>query len=349
MRKKFTGYILFLLAVLCLSSYTAMGQLVTIDARLDTNQITIGDQLHLTFRVVKPANAEVIFPTLKDTLADGAIDILNVSPIDSSATTEGKTLLEQKYLITAFDSGLYYIRPFPFVLKTNNITDTIFSRASYLDVHTVPIDSTGVLRDIKGIEKAPVSFGEIYPYLLLAIFAILAVWFIMYYFRKRKKQQPIFRRERPPEPAHVIAIRELDKLKAEKLWQQQQLKQYYSRLTEIVRTYIERRFHIKAMEQTTDEILTDFRNEDIDTDINYDLLRSLLNLADLVKFAKQEPLPDENVQNIENAYTFVKNTMYREPEPEESKQSDTAPGNENNPEKPETDENEVEQEKDITE
>lgn len=349
MRKKFTEYILFLLAVFCFGNFSAKGQLVTIDARLDTNQITIGDQLHLTFRVIKPANAEVTFPTLKDTLANGGINILNVSPVDTSAAPGGKTLLEQKYLITSFDSGLYYIRPFPFILKTNNITDTIFSRASYLDVHTIPIDSTGVLRDIKGIEKAPVSFGEIYPYLLLAIFAALVIWFFIYYFRKRKKQQPIFRRERPQEPAHVIAIRELDKLKAEKLWQQQQSKLYYSRLTEIVRTYIERRFHIKAMEQTTDEILADFRNKDIDTDINYELLRSLLNLADLVKFAKQEPLPDENVQNMENAYTFVKNTLYREPEPEESKQSDTAPGNENNPEKTETDENDVEQEKEITE
>lgn len=349
MRKKFTKYVLLLFTLLYSGIYSVSGQLVTIDAKLDTNQITIGDQTHLTFRVVKPAAANVIFPNLKDTLAGGSINILNISPVDTSATADGKTVLVQKYLVTAFDSGLYYIRPFPFILKTKDITDTLYSRAGYLQVHTVPIDSTGVIRDIKGLETAPLNFSEIYPYILLAIFIGLLVWFIFYYLRKRKKKEPLFQRERPVEPAHVIAIRELDKLKAEKLWQQQQTKLYYIQLTAIVRTYIERRFHIKAMEQTTDEILTDFRNEVIDTDINYDLLRSLLNLADLVKFAKQEPLPDENVKNLENAYIFVKNTKYQEPEPVENEKKEEVTDDKQTIGKKGNDTNDVEQENEITE
>ncbi len=349
MRKKYTKYLLLLFAAFYPGIFSASGQMVTIDARLDTSQITIGDQTNLTFKVVKPAAANVIFPNLKDTLAGGKINILNISPIDTSATSDGKTVLVQKYLVTAFDSGLYYIRPFPFILQTKDITDTLFSGASYLEVHTVPIDSTGVIRDIKGLEKAPVNFSEIYPYILLALFIGILVWFVFYYLRKRTKKEPLFRRERPVEPAHVIAIRELDRLKAEKLWQQQQAKLYYIRLTGIIRTYIERRFHIKAMEQTTDEILTDFKNEVIDTDINYDLLRSLLNLADLVKFAKQEPLPDENVKNLENAYIFVKNTKYQEPEPDENEQMKETPVDKKTTEKKSTGEDNVEQKNEITE
>ena len=92
-----------------------------------------------------------------------------------------------------------------------------------------------------------------------------------------------------------------------------------SREKEIIRTYIERRFSIKAMEQTTEEILSDFRK--IDTD-NYEMLRSLLNLADLVKFAKGQALPDENVTHIDNAYTFINNTKVKPVESTQTEQKE---------------------------
>jgi hypothetical protein len=118
--------------------------------------------------------------------------------------------------------------------------------------------------------------------------------------------------QRPPKPKlppHVIALQELDKLKNEELWQHEKVKDYYTRLTDIVRVYIEDRFTISAMEQTTFEILTSFniKEEQIEKK-SFDELKEILEVSDLVKFAKFTPLPDENHMMLSNAYLFVKET-----------------------------------------
>jgi hypothetical protein len=300
---------IFALTAVILISQNILSQLVTINVELDTNQILIGDQVNMLIEVIKSGNSSVIFPEFKENLTD-EIEIIDKSPVDSTELDDNKIGLYQNLTITAFDSGLLYIPPLSFFYKTDGFADSISSSANYLEVIPVKIDTTGTIRDIKGLYKAPYSLGELYPFILTLIFIGLLVWFIIYYMEKKKKDEPILRRTRPPEMPHVIALRELDKLKAEKLWQQNKVKLYYSRLTEIIRMYIERRFDIMAMEETTNEILNEFRDRGIEN-INYSILEQLLNLADLVKFAKAEPLPDENITHLENAYTFVKNTKYK--------------------------------------
>ncbi|UCH13531.1 MAG: hypothetical protein JSV22_10500 [Bacteroidales bacterium] len=310
--KKIAG--LFTLLTVALISQNTFSQLVTINVELDTNQILIGDQVNMQIEVIKSGDASVIFPAFEENLTD-EIEIVNISGIDSAELEDYKTALYQNLTITAFDSGLLYIPPVDFLYISKGFTDTISSSANYLEVFPVKIDTTGTIRDIKGLYKAPYSLGELYPYILALIFIGLLVWFIIYYIEKKKKDEPILRKVRPPEMPHIIALRELDKLKAEKLWQQNKVKLYYTRLTEIVRTYIERRFEIMAMEETTSEILNEFQEREIEN-VNYSILEQLLNLADLVKFAKSEPLPDENITHMDNAYAFVKNTKYQPVEQE---------------------------------
>jgi hypothetical protein len=304
--KRKTG--LYLIIALAFISRAAYNQLLTIDMKLDTNRILIGDQVNMSIKVIKPENSSVIFPQFGANLTD-EIEIVNKSEIDSSKLDDNKVALYQNLTITAFDSGLMYIPPAKFVYQSGRFTDSINSPAEYLEVLPVEIDTTGTIRDIKGIYKAPYSFSEIYPFILALIFTGLLIWFILYYIDRKKKDKPILRRIRPPEMPHVIALRELDRLKAEKLWQQNKVKLYYTRLTEIIRSYIERRFDIMAMEQTTSEILYEFREKEIEN-VNYNILEQLLNLADLVKFARGEPLPEENITHMENAYEFVKSTKY---------------------------------------
>lgn len=301
--------LIFTLSALIFISQNALPQLVTINVELDTNQILIGDQVNMRIEVIKSKKSSVFFPEFEEKLTD-EIEIVNKSSVDSAELDNDKTGLYQNLTITAFDSGLLYVPPLSFLYKTEGFTDTISSSANYLEVFPVKIDTTGTIRDIKGLYRSPYSLGELYPYILALIFAGLLVWFIIYYLEKKKKDEPVLRRTRPPEMPHVIALRELDKLKAEKLWQQNKFKLYYTRLTGIIRTYIERRFDIMAMEETTNEILNEFQYRGIEN-INYNILEQLLNLADLVKFARAEPLPDDNITHMENAYTFVKNTKYQ--------------------------------------
>ncbi len=289
-----------------------MAQIVSVDARLDSNEIVIGDQVGLNIEVKKNKNDIVKFPVFSDSLTHD-IEIISKSPIDSVwLKDEKKVLLRQKLVVTAFDSGLYYIPPLEFLLVTQHAVDTINSRSNYLVVHPFPLDTTKTIRDIKAVEKAPVSFSELYPYILGVIFTGFLIWFLIYYVKKKKKHEPIIGKPKIEEPAHLVALRELDTLKSEKLWQRKEVKLYYSRLTEIIRKYIEKRFKIMAMEQTSDEILIEFEGQEVLSLEDFKLLREMLVLADFVKFAKAAPEPDENESHFENAYKFVNNTKYQE-------------------------------------
>jgi hypothetical protein len=141
-----------------------------------------------------------------------------------------------------------------------------------------------------------------------ALAAIIAIIIIIIIIRRmRKVEMPLVIEDAPKIPAHITALEKLEKLKEQKLWQEGKIKLYYSSMTDILREYIENRFRIQAMEQTTDEILFGFRNAAVDEE-SKTKLKQVLTLADLVKFAKEQPLPDENETSLKNVYDFVNGT-----------------------------------------
>jgi hypothetical protein len=173
-----------------------------------------------------------------------------------------------------------------------------------------PVDLKKGPVDIKKPFSAPITLKEIAPWLFGIILIGALVFLIVYALSRRSKNKPLFQRPLKPKlPPHVIALQELDKLKGEELWQHEKVKDYYTRLTDIVRVYIEERFTITAMEQTTFEILTSFKEKESQiVDKSVVELKEILEVADLVKFAKLTPLPDENHHMLSNAYLFVKET-----------------------------------------
>ena len=114
-------------------------------------------------------------------------------------------------------------------------------------------------------------------------------------------------RSKPKLPPHVIAMEALENLRLKKLWQAGKVKEYYTEMTDIIRYYIEGRFSIYAMEMTTDEIMQSLKAHE-DGSAARDLLRDTLVLADLVKFAKAQPLPLDNEQSLNQCIDFVKAT-----------------------------------------
>lgn len=291
---------------------TVVAQLIRVHATLDTNTIELGGHVNMHLSVEKPAEAIVEFPVFNDTLYE-AVEIRRKSKLDSSRAGRNIIILKQQLTLTVFDTGLFYIPPVPFVYKSERFVDTIRSAANYLEVRSFPVDTTYAIRDIKGIDKVSLSFREIYPFVLIALGLILIVWFAIYYYKKRKLNEPIIARVRPVDPPDVIALNELEKLKNEKLWQQGKTKEYYSRLTEIIRTYLEGRYGIMALEQTSFEILLAV-HDILGTGSNYTLLKNMLELSDLVKFAKADPEPGENMNQLENAVGFVNNTRHQQKE-----------------------------------
>src|SRR4030042_2115685 len=206
-------------------------QYVEIRAELDTDQVTIGDQFNLNLFISQPPGIEVKFPEITDSLA-GKIEVLRQTDIDT-VRMDDRLELSHKILLTCFDSGFYKIPPLPFALSSADWNDSLFSNPLFLAVNTVPLDS--MIRDIKQPIQVPVSFAEIYPYVLIGIGLAGLAYFIVDLIRKRKRKEPVFSISKPQEPAHVIALRELDELREAKLWQRNEYKQYYTRLTEIIR------------------------------------------------------------------------------------------------------------------
>jgi hypothetical protein len=281
-----------------------LGQEVTVTARLDSSRALIGDQLTLHLRVEKSAGASVSFPHFADTLS-GKIEIIRKSVISTTTGPNGKLVLSQDLLITVFDTGLIEIPPQPFAFQNGQLKDTLHTQPIALQIQSLSVDTT--IRDIKANMRTPVNAQEVFPYFLGLIALALLVIAIIFIVRKIRRKDTKTIEFVPSEPAEVIALRQLEQLRVEKPWIQKPVKMYYINLTNILRHYIERRYHIMALEQTTDEILKDLKKTGSQAN-NLEKLASILKLADLVKFAKLIPDEVENGIQVEEAIGFVKNT-----------------------------------------
>jgi hypothetical protein len=143
-----------------------------------------------------------------------------------------------------------------------------------------------------------------------SLLVLAFIFLILYSLRRRKNNKGFFTLpQKPKEPAHVIALRELDRIKEEKIWQKGKIKLYYSEITEVLRQYIENRFDIQAMEMTTDETISVFKyRRSLVDEKSFENLKKILTNADLVKFAKYEPLPDDNNMVLVDSYFFINQT-----------------------------------------
>ena len=296
-----------------LSGNAAHSQYLEISADFDTNQVRIGELFHLDLAVEQPVGLSVDFPVIRDTLVD-KVEVLESHPADTVVSDE-VLQISKRYTLTSFDSGLYQVPPLLFHFRQGDWKDSLGTYPLYLLVHTVAVDSS--IYDVKSPIHMPVGFMEVFPYLIGGLALVVCVGILIWYIRKRRSGKPVFLPEKPAEPAHVIALRELNVLQEQKLWQQNEFKKYYTRLTEVIRRYMERRYNIPAMEMTSHETLQAWSASGEDREDLTGSLRSLLNLADLVKFAKEKPLATDNEENLERAFDFVHKTKWMAPEPDE--------------------------------
>ena len=290
-----------------------------IDVSIDSAAILIGEQtvLHLTVTADQDRPVQVIIPN--DTLMAG-VELLNLSKADSTQIENNRLVIKQDLLITSFDSALYLLPP----LKVIDGVDTVYSNQVALKVSTLPVnvENPEEYFDIKQVWKPPFVWADYLP-ILLAILLILLLAAAAWYGWKRWKEQKSlipFKKEEPKLPPHEQAIKELDAIREQKLWQQGLSKAYYTQITETLRRYIDGRFGINAMEMTSGEILDLIRQNDEAKPL-YENLRQILSLADFVKFAKMNPLPDENDLSLANAYRFVEQTKPVEEEAKPAEES----------------------------
>ncbi len=295
--------------ILLLSSFsTALAQDIEYGVEVDTNMIVIGDHIHFKIKVKQPDNIKVLFPEFKDTIVTG-IEIIEKKHLVTKKLENNWRLLEQEYVITSFDTGLYHIPAMPFTIKSENFDNIVRSNEFYIGVTSFAVDTTKGYFDIVMPIDTPLNWAEILPYGLWFLGAILVVFLLVWLIRKYKRKERVFGKiEKPKDPPHVIALNCLDRVKEDKLWQRGYVKEYYSSVTEVIREYLENQFSIRAMEQTTEEIINDVSSQELITKDSRWKLEDMLIKADFVKFAKAEPLADENHKILVDAYSIITET-----------------------------------------
>jgi len=294
---------------LWISVLSISAQPPVIKAVMDSTNILIGHQTQIHVEVAANKNQPLQIPAITDTLMTG-VEVLAISKIDTTDLGNDRVQLKYHYLITSFDSALYLLPPF----KAISGADTAYSESLALNVSTLQVDTVSKkFYDIKGVIEPKFVWSDYLPLIIGLIWGIGLIALIIFIIYRLVNNKPIipFKKEEPYVPPHTRALKELDAVKAQKLWQTGKVKEYHSDITDILRKYMNERFDIPALEMTSGEILDKIK-EYREADTSYDILKQILILADFVKFAKYNPLPDENELSLTNAYLFVNNTKKEE-------------------------------------
>ena len=305
---------------LCASNLHA--QAPEVFSTLDTSVIRIGEQTKIKLSILIPSNssqAKISWPIIGDTLRK-EIDVVAVSDVDTSRSN-GKSILTETITITSFDSGYWAIPPFIFIIKGDSARP-LFSQALLLEVRTMPVDtSEASIKDIKGILNEESNWRDYLPYFYYGLALLMAILVIIYLTLKYAKKKPVLLPpDAPKRPPHEIALEALELIKTRKLWQDGKFKEYHTLIADTLRTYLEGRYKITAMELTSAEILSVMRHQVVDKD-SMENLRQVLILADFVKFAKGIPIEAENELAMHNALYFINGTL-RPLENEEKNEED---------------------------
>ena len=279
----------------------------------ERDSVLIADQLLYGFDLKGvEAGTTFAFPQVKDTLMEG-VEVVGSWQLDTLKVRKGKKGaadqldLQGGIVITSFDEGEYALPPLTLQrVSAEGVVDTLVFDSQTLQVKTMPVDTaTFKVHDIKGQIRYPVTFRELLPWVGLGLgiagLIALAVWLIVRYGRKRDAEAQ--RRE----PAHIVALRKLDRYRGSKMWAPEKQKAFYSGITDTLREYMDARYDIGAMEMTTAEIMKELKNTDVTADLQTGL-KELFERADFVKFAKYTASDEDNAAALPLAVRFVTST-----------------------------------------
>lgn len=307
----------YILCCLFFCSLTLSAQ-VTVESSIDDLVLLIGEQRELTVEVTCGASQRVEMPDYQplSQIAPG-VEIVECLGLDTAMlNNDQRKMLTGRWSITAFDSML--VRVPPIGVRVDD--STYYSKALALKVLMMDVDTTqlDVMAPPKDVQDEPMSFNEdfrestLYTYILLLLFAALLFSVLRYSLHKPliRMVRRIIRR-----PAHQVAMEEIARIKAEKRWAEEDSKEYYTELTDTLRTYIKERYGFNATEMTSTEIIDHLIQTQDETGLQE--LRHLFETADLVKFAKWTTLINENDMNLVNAIDFINQTKTDDvPKPE---------------------------------
>jgi len=310
--------IAFVVALVGVSTLHAQ---VTVDAKIDSTRIFIGQQVGITVEVSADAGKRVEFAHY-DSLQQmiPGVEVLNTMGPDTQLLNDGKRMvLTQRYTVTSFDSALYYIPPMTVKVdgKDYQSKSNLALKVLTVNVDTMKVDS---IYGFKPEMKPPFSWDDWKPVIWMVIGLLLLTALLVYVVIRLITNKPIIHRIKLRQrlAPHKVAMQKIAQIKEDNLVQSEDSKEYYTQLTDTLRQYISERFKFSAMEMTSSEIIEHLQAENDEEALRE--LRELFQTADLVKFAKYTTLINENDRNLVTAVEYINQTKIEEeikPQPTE--------------------------------
>lgn len=292
-----------------LISFQIYAQSISVSAFTDTTEYKVGDYITLTLELKYHKNTKIELPNIKDSLK--VLEYIKTLPVDKKEENE-KIIETHKFIFSKYDSGkvdIPSLKIFYNENKTNKRNYLLTAPFSVL-VKTLEVNPQEDIRDVKEPIKIPIPWWIIVLIIIsVAIVALLIYLLIKQYKKKRNKNEIVI-----PEiilQPHEIAIKKLNSLKEKKLWQNGNVKEYHSELTDIIREYFENKFKFRALEMPSSEILPVLSIIEEAKEI-FSIAEKFFSNADLVKFAKFQPLPTVNEEMLEQAFQIVYKTIKEE-------------------------------------
>ncbi|HOI28146.1 MAG TPA: hypothetical protein PLZ15_00195 [Melioribacteraceae bacterium] len=300
-RKFLFVHIWFFISFLSLNA-----QEMSVSATTDTSNYMVGDYITYTLEIRHDKYFAVYLPPIKDSIK--VLDFIRALPVEKKNV--GENIVEyHKFIFSKYDSGKVEIPPvrIEYTKHQSGNRHALYTNPVSLTVHTLPVNTQEDIKDVKEPVKLPLNWLLVIAIVIL-IAALLVGGFYLYK-RFRKKKDGVVAAE--PEiklPPHEIALQKLHLLEEKKLWQQGFVKEYHSEITEIVRSYFEERFDFRALEMTSSEILGVLSYLEEGRKV-VESANNFFSNADLVKFAKFQPIPSVNDEMMKQAFGIVHDTI----------------------------------------
>lgn len=285
------------LILLCTELIFAQEILVSVD----TNQALIGERINMRLDVKVDNKTTIEWPVIEETIS--GLEVIKKSKIDT-IINQSEILYYQRFALTSFDTGVYKIDSLMIKFQRGALVDSLMAYPVYLVYHTILLDSTNRYFDIK--RPMDIKYNYWFEILMGILGFVIVVALITFLYKKRK---PVEKKQAPKIliPGHIIALKKLNVMKEEKVWMKMVIKDYYVDLTDVLREYIQNQHNINAIESTSDEILEDIEPLNLNPE-SKSKLKELLQMSDLVKFAKIHPRQEEGEFYLNVAIDFVNET-----------------------------------------
>lgn len=297
---------LLILIILTTSALMTSAQ-VSVEAKIDSIEMFVGQQVHVTLSAVAKENSKVEFPQFKPTqYITPGVEVLASKELDNQPRDNGFVERAMVYTLTSFDDTLYYLPPLTVKIDGKPYQ----SKSLALKVLTIEVDTTNVDQFFgpKDVQDNPFLWSEWSPAFWLSVLLLVLLAVCCYLYLRLRDNKPIISHIRIVKRLlpHQKALNEIEQIKAEKMVSSENSKEYYTKLTDTLRKYMQERYGFNAMEMTSSEIIEHLMATQDQKAL--DELRHLFTTADLVKFAKYSTLINENDMNLVNAIAFINQT-----------------------------------------